>query len=105
LTLSFCRGIGLTFVGLYMYQSAKGEVASLEKKVRKIEAIREGSFLPSSTGDTSLFKQERENGHLPGASGLGSFGGIDGGESLHARAPSGPPPQRLYPQQSAKAKD
>lgn len=41
-------GIGLTFVGLWMYQNAKGEVEKVEQKVRKIEAIREGSFLPTS---------------------------------------------------------
>jgi solute carrier family 35 protein E1 len=41
-------GITLTFVGLYMYQNAKGEVEKVEKKVRKMEAIREGSFLPTS---------------------------------------------------------
>lgn len=55
-------GIGLTFVGLYMYQNAKGEVDKMEKKVRKIEAIREGSFLPSSTEDAYLMTSERMHG-------------------------------------------
>ncbi|CDZ98529.1 tpt-domain-containing protein [Phaffia rhodozyma] len=52
-------GIGLTFVGLYMYQNAKGEVEKMEKKVRKIEAIRDGSFLPSSNGDAYLMSTEK----------------------------------------------
>ncbi|KAL7417930.1 triose-phosphate transporter family-domain-containing protein [Mrakia frigida] len=62
-------GIALTFVGLYMYQNAKGEVEKVEKKVRKIEAIREGSFLPSSMGDSKLM-------------GVGGGGGGGGGEAM-----------------------
>lgn len=93
-----------------MYQSAKGEVAAQETKVRKIEAIREGSFLPSSTTDASLFRLEKEHGP----------GGVLGGDLVspfgtsyvnngHANGQSHPPPPpkasgppRLYPQHASK---
>lgn len=108
-------GIGLTFVGLYMYQSAKGEVAAQEKKVRKIEAIREGSFLPSSTTDASLFRQEKESGGVLGGDLVIPFGtsyGAGGRATTtgHAngshQSPPPPPkasgPPRLYPQHAPK---
>lgn len=58
-------GICLTFVGLYMYQNAKGEVEKVETKVRKIEAIREGSFLPTTSGDSKLMMGGGSNSISP----------------------------------------
>lgn len=101
-------GIGLTFVGLYMYQSAKGEVASLEKKVRKIEAIRDNAFLPSSAGDASLFRLEKPADSVLGGDIVSPFGTNYDGQTAAANghAPVGPPPpppSRLYPQHAAKS--
>lgn len=90
-------GIALTFAGLYMYQNAKGEMEKVEKKVRKIESIREGSFLPSSRADEKLLEREEER-MFPGSAGGGHhdgafMGGVDvggggeyGGSSGHFQA-------------------
>jgi len=111
--LPACSGIGLTFVGLYMYQSAKGEVAAQEKKVRKIEAIRDGAFLPSSTTDASLFRLEKERGGVLGGDLVSPFGTSYGngstanghhanGSHLPPPPPKGAGPTRLYPQHAPK---
>ncbi|KIK78508.1 hypothetical protein PAXRUDRAFT_834524 [Paxillus rubicundulus Ve08.2h10] len=46
-------GIGLTFVGLYMYNTAKGDVAKGESRMRRIEATRD-MMLPSNTAEERL---------------------------------------------------
>lgn len=97
-------GIALTFVGLYMYQNAKGEVEKVEKKVRKIEAIREGSFLPTSMGDSKLMG----GGGGGGASSV--YGFEHDSRSLNGHAhnlnhihhqPPPPPPPRHHPPNGA----
>ena len=78
-------GIALTFVGLYMYQNAKGEVEKMEKKVRKIEAIREGSFLPTTKGDSKLMMGGGKDSISP----FGTMWQADGYTTPH-RQPSPP---------------
>jgi solute carrier family 35 protein E1 len=46
-------GIALTFVGLYMYNAAKGDVARGENKMRRVEAARD-LRLPSTKADSRL---------------------------------------------------
>ncbi|KAG9312827.1 triose-phosphate transporter family-domain-containing protein [Chiua virens] len=48
-------GIGLTFVGLYMYNSAKGDVEKGENKVRRVEATRD-MVLPSNRMEEQLLR-------------------------------------------------
>lgn len=52
-------GIGLTFIGLYMYNSAKSDVEKGETKVRRVEATRD-MMLPSNRTDEQLL-----NGSIP----------------------------------------
>lgn len=46
-------GIGLTFIGLYMYNSAKGDVEKGETKMRRVEATRD-MILPSNRAEEEL---------------------------------------------------
>lgn len=46
-------GIGLTFLGLYMYNQAKGDVEKGENKVRRIEAAK-GLVLPRTQSELTL---------------------------------------------------
>lgn len=100
-------GIALTFVGLYMYQNAKGEVASVEKKVRKLEAIREGSFLPTTRGDERLMNGSSGTEGGGGANGDGFTSSLTStayGHDLHQTShshnhhhpPPAPPPPRNH---------
>ena len=52
-------GIGLTFIGLYMYNAAKGDVEKGETKLRRVEATR-GMMLPSNRLEEQLL-----NGSTP----------------------------------------
>jgi solute carrier family 35, member E1 len=52
-------GIGLTGIGLYMYNNAKRDVERGEKKVRHIEAVRDG-ILPLNKVDQRLLESSRE---------------------------------------------
>lgn len=52
-------GIGLTFIGLYMYNSAKSDVEKGETKLRRVEATR-GMMLPSNRAEEQLL-----NGSTP----------------------------------------
>ncbi|KAI9448777.1 TPT-domain-containing protein [Lactarius psammicola] len=47
-------GIGLTFLGLWMYNNAKGDIARGETRRRGVEAIREGA-LPSTRTEGQIF--------------------------------------------------
>jgi solute carrier family 35, member E1 len=46
-------GIGLTFLGLWMYNNAKGDIARGETRRRGVEAAREGA-LPSTRSEESI---------------------------------------------------
>lgn len=46
-------GIALTFSGLYMYNKAKGDVAKGEKKMRRVEAVRD-MMLPTTKEDLRI---------------------------------------------------
>lgn len=48
-------GICLTFVGLWMYNAAKGDVEKGEKKMRRVEAQMEG-LLPNTAKDGDLYR-------------------------------------------------
>ena len=47
-------GIGLTFLGLWMYNNAKGDIARGETRRRGVEAVREGA-LPSTRAEGQIF--------------------------------------------------
>lgn len=51
-------GIGLTFVGLWCYHGAKGDVEKGEKKVRRVENAREG-MLPSTRSEVESETEEK----------------------------------------------
>ncbi len=48
-------GIGLTGVGLWMYNNAKRDVENGERRMRQVEAVREGS-LPTSKADQHILE-------------------------------------------------
>ena len=47
-------GIGLTFLGLWMYNNAKGDIARGETRRRGVEAVRDGA-LPSTRTEGQIF--------------------------------------------------
>ncbi len=65
-------GIGLTGIGLYMYNNAKKDVERGEKKVRHIEAVRDG-ILPLNKVDQKLLESSREGSPDSGISGKGGI--------------------------------
>lgn len=52
-------GIGLTAVGLWMYNSAKRDVEKGEKKIRRLEAVKDG-MLPLTRADQKLLDERSE---------------------------------------------
>ena len=48
-------GIGLTGVGLWMYNNAKRDVEKGEKKMRQVEAVREG-LLPTTKSEARIYE-------------------------------------------------
>jgi len=56
-------GIGLTFLGLWMYNNAKGDIARGETRRRGVEAVRDGA-LPSTRAEGQIF-DAAENTLLP----------------------------------------
>ena len=57
-------GIGLTFVGLWMYNNAKGDIARGETRRRGVEAIRDGA-LPSTRTEGQIFDSVENSLPLP----------------------------------------
>ena len=73
-------GMALTFLGLWMYNRAKGEVEKGERKRGAVEMRKEG-FLPTSIEDVALLKESisREGSPNPGSSYYGNGGTALGG--------------------------
>ncbi len=57
-------GIGLTFLGLWMYNNAKGDIARGETRRRGVEAVREGA-LPSTRTEGQIFDAAANGLPLP----------------------------------------
>ena len=53
-------GIGLTFLGLWMYNNAKGDIARGETRRRGVEAVREGA-LPSTRSEGIILDAAVDN--------------------------------------------
>jgi solute carrier family 35 protein E1 len=65
-------GIALTGIGLYMYNNAKRDVERGEKKIRHMEAVKEG-MLPMTKADQRLLDSSREGS--PDVESVGGKGG------------------------------
>ena len=109
-------GMAMTFLGLWLYNRAKGEVEKGERKRGAVEMRKEG-FLPSSIEDVALLKESisREGspnpgsyysngGGMNGSAGLGGLGistpyenrnGIVSNGLHHPVSPPPPPPPPL----------
>ncbi|KAK1228478.1 hypothetical protein PQX77_008496 [Marasmius sp. AFHP31] len=86
-------GIVLTFAGLYMYNSAKGDVERGEKKMRRVEAVKD-MMLPSTKADARMMAGDEtppEYTEVPlGHGGAETTGmGFSGTGSLHGRPRGG----------------
>ncbi|KAL0567038.1 hypothetical protein V5O48_014953 [Marasmius crinis-equi] len=89
-------GIVLTFAGLYMYNSAKADVERGEKKMRRVEAVKD-MMLPSTKADARMMAGDETppeytevsfaNGAETTGTGIGGTGGLHG----RPRGPSHPP--------------
>lgn len=80
-------GIVLTFAGLYMYNSARGDVERGEKKMRRVEAVKE-MILPSTKADARMMAgdeapPEYSEVSLNAVEATGM--GISGNRGLHGR--------------------
>jgi len=63
-------GIALTGIGLWMYNAAKRDVEKGEKKVRRMEAVKDG-MLPLNKADQRLLDERSEtNTPIPGEKGI-----------------------------------
>ncbi|KAF9269102.1 TPT-domain-containing protein [Marasmius fiardii PR-910] len=80
-------GIVLTFAGLYMYNSAKADVERGEKKMRRVEAVKE-MMLPSTKAEARMMAGDEtppEYSEVPLNAVEASGTGIGGNTSLHGR--------------------
>jgi solute carrier family 35 protein E1 len=57
-------GIALTFLGLWMYNNAKGDIARGETRRRGVEAVRDGA-LPSTRAEGQIFDAAEHSLPLP----------------------------------------
>ncbi|WOO83438.1 Putative transporter1 [Vanrija pseudolonga] len=100
-------GIGLTAVGLYMYNNAKRDVEKGEKKMRQVDAVHSG-MLPTSVADQRLLEgrstpaTEKPYAHLGKESPRPSYSHDFESVSKSSAIRSAPPPIFTMPPRGAK---